>query len=296
MPAAVGALLLPTLLSGTTIASALGAAAPFVLGALGGGIGNRLAGGDFWRGAAGGLAGGLLKAVPFESMLSGLGGYANIGANALRGGLASAAGGGDPLQGAVLGAAMGTEPVQRTMNQLAVGAQKALLPGTMVQAPAPITEAGQPAPTTVAAGAIPGAAVPTAPPPPAAPPPQAFGTNLLNTMAQAAIPAAVMAYGQKSMADANLNLARELDTGRGVRTQAANMLASGSFINDPAYQSEQLARQRRLNRLAAGAGLYHSGNLAEMTAEDEADLYNRWWNRYAALAGSGPNLYGAAMR
>lgn len=284
MPGAIGAMVLPSLLQGTTLMTALKGAGPLIAAGLGGGLGNALAGGDFWKGTLGGLAGGALNmAMPqMTTALQGsLGDYAGIGANALRGGITSGVMGGNPLMGAALGGVMGTQPMQQYAQQ-ATNALRNM-------AGLPVGGAPGMAAANAGGGATPGGA-------PQTPPlgggggggtfmdkllnPAALalgGMNMLGTMYQA--------EAQEDMLDKQMKLAREMDTGLGLRQQAAGYaMDPNSIPGSPGYQAALNERRRALNRLAAQRGMLNSGQLPGQLADAADEQLGAWYQNYANTA------------
>lgn len=295
MPGAIGAMVLPSLLSGTALATTLGSAAPFVLGAAGGGLGNMLGGDDFWKGALGGLAGaGMSSMMPgMTSALgkAGLGDMAPIAANALRGGVTSGVMGGDPLQGALVGGVMGTQPMQQmaSAGTNALRSMAGLAPlGDPAQAVAggaggmsaddyamqeaafktggmkPLPGAGGTTQNYLAGFMKPEVLLPAA---------ASFGVGAMQTMAM------------EDMAERQLDLAREMDTGLGMRKDAANYAMNPDLIpGSPGYQAALNERRRALMRLHSAKGGLQGGALPAQLADSADQLLGDWYGYYSGTA------------
>lgn len=313
MTAAVGAMLLPALLP-TSVMTALGTAGPLLAGALGGGIGNAVAGDDFWKGTLGGLAGGAfdLAAPGITNALGGsLGDMAPIATNALRGSVMSGAGGGDVLQGAALGGLMGTQPMQQMAAQ-GTNALRSMAGLSPVGDPAQAVGGGQSSTWANAFGGDtqmanqaasgimgqdPGQAVNMAgwgnpqqspmgnylsgflDPKVLVPAAAQVGMGLYNTMAQ------------EDMADRQLELAREMDTGLGMRKQAAGYAMNPNSIpGSPGYQAALNERRRQLMRLQSAKGGLHGGALPRQLADSADKLLGDWYGYYSGTANRASNV------
>lgn len=310
MPGFIGSVILPTILEGTALFEMLG---PTLTSALGGGLGSALGGGDFMRGAAGGLAGGAFDALSPEisGALGGLGGYAPTAMNALRGALVSGVGGGDPLQGALFGGLMGTE-AGKSISSSATNALRSVagldakgapggidaaesawlnngtIPGQQPAQSAAIPSLAQRESAWLDNGTIPGAQ-------------QAGGAGnyFASLMKPEVIVPAAANFGMgmyqaaqaKDMANKQLALAREMDTGLGLRKQAAGFAMNpDSIAGSPGYQASMNEQRRQLNRLASARGMLNSGQLPAALSSAAEQQMGDWYRYYTDTANRGGNV------
>jgi hypothetical protein len=258
--------------------------------------------------------------------LGGMGELAPYAANALRGGITSAAGGGDPLQGALLGTLMAS-PMGKSvtsgaenMARSVTGTQTAssinpngVATGTAGGAPSmwgnnslvsaqPATMGGDAASINPNTGYNMAAATGAPTMPGAAP--QQSGSSWDNYMKDLMKPSVVVpalaSYGMgmyqtaqaKDLAQQQLALARSQDTGLGVRQQAAGYASDPSTIpGSPGYMESEAARRRALMRLAAARGGLQGGALPGQLADASGAQMQDWWKYYSQTAnGSAPSV------
>lgn len=95
----------------------------------------------------------------------------------------------------------------------------------------------------------------------------------------------------EDMAKRQEKLAREMDTGLGLRKQAAGYAMNPDSIpGSPGYQAALNERRRQLNRLASSRGMLNSGQLPAQLAGAAEQQMGDWYRYYSDTANRGGNV------
>lgn len=95
----------------------------------------------------------------------------------------------------------------------------------------------------------------------------------------------------EDMADKQMDLAREMDTGLGLRKQAARYATNPDSIpGSPGYQAALNERRRAQMRLASAKGGLRGGALPKQLSTASDELLGNWFQYYANTANRGGNV------